>query len=420
MAKAAKKKDQPGWYAIRNEAGDVPEIFIYDEIGGWGIWASELIAQLNNIDAPRIKVRVFSPGGYVDQGIAIFNALRKHPAAIDIEVDSLAASIATVVVLSGDTIRIAENARFMIHDPWGGAVGTAEDMRKAADVMDIYHESIVATYAARTGISRDEIESMMAAETWLTPAQCVEMGFADEIDSIARHNAAQNKFSNRIMNSLKHVPDEFKGMFKSNKESAAEMISPAMRQALRDGKPAELPVPLDTTSVGSGRRDQGKKQEETMTMDEIKAQAKKAGIDIDDLQAKAGQLPTVTAERNTARTERDEAVASLEALNTAIGGASPEDVTAALKARKDARARTLKDIVANRRKLGMTGDAPEDVTAAEALYADYSDEQLQAEATNLGKAAATKPELKTDASDTDDRQASGNKYRKTESAKKEG
>jgi len=403
MAKAAGKNKQRSWYSIKNSADDVPEIFIYDEIGGWGIWASELIAQLNNIDAPRIRVRVFSPGGYVDEGIAIFNAFRKHPAAIDMEVDSLAASIATVVVMAGDTIRIAENARFMIHDPWGGAVGTAEEMRKAADVMDIYRDSIVATYAARTGIQRDEIESMMSATTWLTAAETVEMGFADSIDFIARQDTAQNSFSNRIMNSIKNVPEEFQGMFKAGKRPDNQMISPAMKQALIDGKPAELLIPLDTTSVGSGQRDQGHKKEEPTMLEKLKAQLKEAGVNIDELQAKADKLDDVVAKLETTNTE-------LTQLKAAIGDTSVDDIKAALAARQSAREAALDSIVSARRALKMTGDSDDDVAAAKAIYAGFSDEQLAAEASQLKKLSDAKDQLKPDGTADDSAAKDKNKY----------
>jgi len=389
------------WYAISNKSGEVPEIFIYDEIGGWGIWASELIAQLAAIDAPRIKVRIFSPGGFVDEGVAIFNALRKHDAAIDVEIDSLAASIASVVAMAGDTITIAENARMMIHDPWGAAIGTAEDMRKSADVMDIYRDSIVSTYAARTGLPRAEIEDLMAAETWFTAEAAVEKGLADSIDSIAPAPQAQNRFAGCIMNSLKNVPEDLQSMFPSEERAATQMLSPTMLESLKKGEPAELLAPLPATnSDGSGHRDQGKKGGYSMNLEELKAQIKQAGVDVDGLQNKVtdltNQLATVTT--------------SLDEIKAVIGDRSHDEVKTALATADTYRKDMVDSIVASRRTLGMTGDKPEDIQAAESLYAAYSLDQLKAESTSLADAAQANEQLKPAASNKKPDDKSDNKY----------
>jgi len=367
----AGKKNPRSWYKVSNKSGETPEIFIYDEIGGWGIWAVDLINKLKDIDAPRIRVRIHSPGGFVSEGVAIFNALRKHSAKIDVEIDSIAASIASVVAMAGDTISIASNALMMIHNPWGGAVGTAEDMRKAAEVMDKFKETIVTSYANRTGIDAAEIEKMMDEETWFTASEALAAGFVDMIDEVDESSQPSNSFHGRIMNSFRNAPESVKQLFQQS------------------GTPSlELP-PLDTTSVGSGRRDQGKQQEEPMKLDELKAQMKQAGIDVDALQAKADKFDEVSNKLETATTE-------LTTLQAAIGGATADEVKAALAARTAARDEALTDIVTARRALKMTGDSEEEATAARAIYVNFSDEQLTAEASKLKKLSATKDQLKPD------------------------
>lgn len=380
-----KNKNPRSWYKVSNKSGETPEIFIYDEIGGWGIWAVDLISKLKDIDAPRIRVRIHSPGGFVSEGVAIFNALRKHSAAIDVEIDSIAASIASVVAMAGDTISIASNALMMIHNPWGGAVGTAEDMRKAAEVMDKFKETIVTSYANRTGIDAAEIEKMMDEETWFTAEEAMAAGFVDMIDEVDESSQPSNSFHGRIMNSFRNAPESVKQLFPASKNQSLEL------------------PPLDTTSVGSGRRDQGKHKEEPMKLDELKAQMKQAGIDVDALQAAADTVPAITAERDTARTE-------LTTLQAAIGDATADEVKAALAARTTARDQALDDIVTARRALKMTGDDEKDVTAAKAIYAGFSDEQLAAEASQLKKLSATKDQLKPDSTDDNAGGETKNKY----------
>src|SRR5690606_20738675 len=108
------------WYRITNTTDEEVEVMLYDEIGGWfGATADELIAQLKSVTAPRMRVRINSPGGSVFEGIAIANALRAHPAAVTVQVDSIAASIASVIAMAGDRIEMAPNSMLMIHDASG-------------------------------------------------------------------------------------------------------------------------------------------------------------------------------------------------------------------------------------------------------------------------------------------------------------
>jgi ATP-dependent Clp endopeptidase proteolytic subunit ClpP len=169
------------WYRIEAKEDGPATIFIYDEIGMWGITASDLIRDLAGVSASTITLRVNSPGGDVFDGIAIYNAIRNHPAVVTVQVDGLAASIASIIAMAGDEITIAKNAFFMIHNAWAGAVGGAEEMRKMADVLDKIDTTLVKTYADRTGQTQRAIRQMMAGETWLTAEEAVELGMADRL-----------------------------------------------------------------------------------------------------------------------------------------------------------------------------------------------------------------------------------------------
>ncbi|MFE1192921.1 head maturation protease, ClpP-related [Streptomyces olivaceoviridis] len=170
------------WYRISNSASaDEAEVMLYDEVGGWfGATADEFIADLRGITAPNIRLRVNSPGGSVFEGIAIANALRSHSANVTVQVDGIAASIASVIAMSGDRIEMAPNSMLMIHDASGVCMGNASDMEEMAELLDLISDNIADAYAARAGGTRDEWRARMRAETWYLPEDAVDAGLADE------------------------------------------------------------------------------------------------------------------------------------------------------------------------------------------------------------------------------------------------
>jgi ATP-dependent protease ClpP protease subunit len=170
------------WYRISNAAdSDEAEVMLYDEVGGWfGATADQFIADLRGITAPNLRVRVNSPGGSVFEGIAIANALRSHPAQVTVQVDGIAASIASVIAMAGDRIEMAPNTMLMIHDASGVCMGNASDMEEMAELLDLISDNIADAYAARAGGTRDEWRARMRAETWYLPEDAVTAGLADE------------------------------------------------------------------------------------------------------------------------------------------------------------------------------------------------------------------------------------------------
>lgn len=195
-------------YQIKAQAKSA-EILIYDEIGeSWlgGISAKQFaedVKALPKVDD--ITVRINSEGGSVFDGTAIYNTLKNHKATISVKIDGLAASIASIIAMAGDTIEMAENGFMMIHDPWMVAAGTAEELRSQADVMDKVQEKLVSTYAKRTGSDSEQIAEWMAAETWMTADEAHERGFIDTITDASRMAA---KVRNRER--YKHLPPDLK------------------------------------------------------------------------------------------------------------------------------------------------------------------------------------------------------------------
>lgn len=162
------------------------EILIYDVVGqdffGGGITARDIKAQLDSMgDVEDITVRINSPGGDVFDGLAIFNLLSEHPAKISVKVDGYAASIASIIAMAGDSIDVAQNAMFMIHNPWTFAAGDAGEMRKQADVLDKVKDSLIGTYQTRVGFDEGELSALMDSETWYSADEAVKFGFADTV-----------------------------------------------------------------------------------------------------------------------------------------------------------------------------------------------------------------------------------------------
>lgn len=176
---------------ITNEAGStVTELFLYDVIGGWfGIEASDVVRELMAITTDQINVRINSPGGDVFDGIAIMNSLISHPATVNVTVDSLCASIATAIAMSGETITMMPGSQMMIHNASGLCWGEAKDMRKLADVLDFQTRNIASLYARRAGGEVDSWLSAMDAETWLSDEEAVSQGLADQVAVIKQGDA---------------------------------------------------------------------------------------------------------------------------------------------------------------------------------------------------------------------------------------
>ena len=173
------------WFEIKNKA-EKAEIWIYEMIGkdfwsGEGLTAKDFQKELAEIKASQIDLHINSPGGDVFDGNTIYNLLKQHPAKVTTYIDGLAASIASVIALAGDTVHMAENALFMLHQPWAFTMGNEEDHEKTLEVLKQVGGSIAKTYMSKTGKEENEIRKMMRAETWLNSDEALEAGFVDEI-----------------------------------------------------------------------------------------------------------------------------------------------------------------------------------------------------------------------------------------------
>lgn len=158
-------------------------------------------------DVKTINLHINSPGGSVFEGIAIYNMLKQNKAHVNIYVDGLAASIASVIAMSGDAIFMPSNSMLMIHNPWTMAVGNASELRKQADDLDKITESSIQTYLNQAGDKLDEetLRQLMDDETWLTAKEAVDYGLATEV---IEANKAAASISKNFAQRYRHVPEQ--------------------------------------------------------------------------------------------------------------------------------------------------------------------------------------------------------------------
>lgn len=160
-------------------------IDIYGAIGidawtGEGTTASMVSAALKRANGAPVEVNINSAGGNFFEGLAIHTLLSDYKGEVTVNVVGLAASAASLIALAGDRVNIAENGFFMIHNAWTVVIGNKADMREVADVFEKFDDSMAALYADKTGIDKAEIAAMMADETYLSGAEAVDRGFADD------------------------------------------------------------------------------------------------------------------------------------------------------------------------------------------------------------------------------------------------
>lgn len=185
------------WYRITN-AADRATVYIYDEISDFGVSADSFVRELEQVSSPTIDLRVNSPGGAVFDAVAIYSALRNHKATVEATVDGIAASAASFITMSGDTIAIEKPARMMIHDAAGLVLGDAGDMREMADLLDELSDTIASIYADRAGGAVAAWRESMRKTTWYSADAAVKAGLADRVVGQGVEAAPENRRSKLI------------------------------------------------------------------------------------------------------------------------------------------------------------------------------------------------------------------------------
>jgi ATP-dependent Clp protease protease subunit len=190
--------------------GNRGEIWLYDQIGasfwGDGITAKTFQKELAALGkVTTINLRINSPGGDVFDGFAIYNQLVQHPANVEVDVDGVAASIASIIAMAGNTIRMAKNSMMMIHNPQGVAIGDASEMDRVKALLHQVKGNLTSTYVDRTGNKAADVDAWMNDETWFTAEAAVERGFADAVTKESQVAACFD-----MMRNFRNVPQALK------------------------------------------------------------------------------------------------------------------------------------------------------------------------------------------------------------------
>ena len=128
-----------------------------------------------------VTVWLNSPGGDCVAAAQIYNMLKEYPGNITIKIDGIAASAASIIAMAGNAVLMSPVSMMMIHNPMTAAIGNADDMQKAAAMLDEVKDSIINAYELKTGLSRAKLAHLMDDETWMNAVKAVELGFADGI-----------------------------------------------------------------------------------------------------------------------------------------------------------------------------------------------------------------------------------------------
>lgn len=247
------------WLSIQaKQIGEekVAEVRIYDEIGFWGTTAKSFVQDLDvaAADATKIVVSINSPGGDVFDAFAIYNALMRHKLPVETRVDGVAASAASLVFMAGDERIMPENAMLMIHNAWIITGGTADELRKTAEMMDKARDGIVAAYR-RSGLADEKVIELMDATTWMDALEAQSMGFCSLIEEPVKLAASAECVD--ILEKLGGAPSELVATLRAQVEGKGEQ-QPSNSTPDPAGEPKQEPahksppaVPQDASTIAA-------------------------------------------------------------------------------------------------------------------------------------------------------------------------
>lgn len=232
--------------------------FQSDNVSDWGgVNLKGVVKQINDakeVGADALDVHIHSNGGDVNEGFAIHDALINSNLAINTIVDGNCFSIATVIFLAGSKRSISKNAELMIHNPWGFAGGTADDIEKYADTVRDAENKILDFYVSKTGADKDSLKAMMDEETFIKPDQAIELKFATDIlePVMAKAKAIlnlkeinQTQMSKSLLDEIKKGFADIKAQFKSMGTSIKNMVVKT-----ESGDELEIDMAGETVAVG--------------------------------------------------------------------------------------------------------------------------------------------------------------------------
>ena len=312
------------WYALSARAEiRQTEISIFDEIGYYGVSAKQFIGDLKRVPADHeIVLKIHSPGGEVFDGNAIYNALKRHPGGVTVQIEGLAASMATVISLAGAPVKMAANGFYMIHNPWGVAMGDADEMRDQAALLEKIREGMIAAYASKSGQEPEQIAAWMDAETWFSAEEAQAAGFVDEVTDSLALAASANKFSR--LGKFRNAPSDLTArsvdMDQEVKPSEEEVvIAPADEAIVEPAASEEAPVAITEDAVIESEATEEEVQEEAPAPEVPVASVPHAEAIVAKYNAVLARAEKAESELTAVKAELDAERSALASLERSLG-----------------------------------------------------------------------------------------------------
>lgn len=248
MATATKgqTKHQTRWFSLAVEPEErTADLMIYGDIVAeayrWGedeTSSYSLSKQLAELDVDRITVGINSYGGDISEGLAIYNALKRHRAKVVTRCDGFACSIASVVFMAGDERVMSDPSMLMIHNGWTFAAGNAKELRKAADDIEKMTEASVQIYLQSVSVEEAELRQLMDEETWIAADEAVSMGFATSMEGAAESDKPSQSVRKKVMQMLRNPYRQAEG----DPEEEPDTTEPTEEPEPTEEEPTEEPT----------------------------------------------------------------------------------------------------------------------------------------------------------------------------------
>ena len=284
------------WYEIRAaKSADAAEIYIFGDIGeSWwsdeSVTAKKFVEELNGIDAKDITVRINSYGGSVADGLAIYSALRRSKSAITTSVEGVAMSIASLIMMAGESRQMVSNGLLMIHAPWGMVQGNAADMRDMAETLDKYAEAMASAYM-RSGLTREQVLALLkdGKDHFYTANEASADGYITEVTGDL--DIAAKYRENRFMPAPRPVNST-----SQRNQTMSETTQAAANQPAASNPPADIPS-IEAAAAAKARAEIAERSREIRMMFAPFAQNGEAFAKLRDEMLDDPSIPMATVSR---------------------------------------------------------------------------------------------------------------------------
>ena len=283
-------------------------VFLYGGVDHWEVSAEWFKNEIEGFaEGDEIDVRIFSPGGSVFEGFAIYSLMKHSQAKFTAHIDGLAASIASVIAMGANEVVVSEGSMMMIHEAWSIGAGGADEFKDQAEALEKINQELVSIYQKKTGLEIEELENLISKDTYLTSKELVEYGFADRYEeelplvAVALKEKVEQLKKGETM-TVENTQEEVKAETEKVETFTKEEVQEQIENALKERK--EFEAKIDGLSLHEDQKEllASIKEEEGMTLE--KAQ----GLVIADFQENQGKYTTVQLNKDALVAEAPEAV----------------------------------------------------------------------------------------------------------------